>query len=182
MRKTKTITIPGELRDEPGFRDNGKTFLLTEMASRPAEKWADRAFLALAHSKADLPSGRGRGMAWIEQVQRLAGHIHFPELEPLMDEIMACVQRIEGGTGFMRPLIDMGIEGDDIEEVATRHLLRSEVINLHVGFFLPAVILNWIAAGSTMTFIPEDQSSQITRTSPQPSVRSSRRGSQRLPN
>ncbi len=182
MRKTKTIIIPGTYQDEPGFRDNGKKFLLTEMASRPAEKWADRAFLALAHSRADLPSGRGRGMAWIEQVQRLAGHIHFPELEPLMDEIMACVQRIEPGTEYVRPLIDLGTEGDDIEEVSTRHFLRSEVIALHVGFSLPAVILNWIAAGSTMTFIPGPESSETTPTSPPPLAQSSRRGSRRLPN
>lgn len=180
MRKTKIITIPGVQLDEPGHRDNGKVFILTEMASRPAEKWADRAFLALAHSDLDIPPlNKWQKMAWIEQVQRAVGHIKFPEIEPLMDEIMRCVQRDEGN-GFTRALIDNGGEGDDIEEVATRHFLRSEVIGLHANFSLPAAMLTWIAAGSTMTAITE--TSTTTPISPKPSAQSSRRSSPRFTN
>ena len=51
MRKTKTVTIESE------NRDHGKCFLLTEMSAAAAEKWAARAFLALAKSGVNLPDG-----------------------------------------------------------------------------------------------------------------------------
>lgn len=186
MRKTKLVTIEAE------GRDKGKTFLLTEMPSRPAEAWADRAFLALAHSSVDLPQGMERsGMAGIAEVlkmlqdtqlpdagplmnemvsamrianvtttARLIAHIKFPELQPLMDEIMGCVQ-VEwvspNGSKLTRALVDRGEEGDDIEEVATRQFLRSEVLGLHVNFWLAAVTLNSIAAASEMGQMPSSE-------------------------
>ncbi len=183
MRKTKTVVIEAE------GRDRGKTFLITEMPARQAEAWADRAFLALAHSSMDLPTGMEHsGMAGIAQVMRLlqdvpiessepllgemvsalrianvtatarlVAHIKFPELQPLMDELLGCVQFVwqsPGGSQQMRPLQDRGDEGDDIEEVATRQFLRSEVLGLHVNFLLAAVILNSIAAASEMREMP----------------------------
>jgi len=138
------------------------------MAARPAEKWADRAFLALAHSAMDLPPGmrssRGQGMQGIAQLAHLVGGIRFPELEPLLDELMACIQVVPDPSKpqLVRALTDNGMEGDDIEEVATRHYLRSEVVDLHVGFFLPAQILNLIALGSTMTEVHATSESTST--------------------
>lgn len=168
MRKHKIVVIPGTHSDEPGMRDCGKRFFIKEMASRPAEKWAARAFLALAHSQINLPVNigldlkRSKGsMASIHQIASLVGHLSFPELEPLMDELMRCVLFVveeslatsTAGVSGTRLIHDAGDDNDDIQEVATRHVLRSEVVDLHVGFFLPAVILNLIAAGSTMTDI-----------------------------
>ncbi len=183
MRKTKIVTIPGTYADEQGSRDNAKTFLLTEMSARQAERWADRAFLALAHSSIDLPAGIERsGMAGISQIMtlladtqlpnastlmdemvasvrlasitttaRLVSHVQFPELAPLMDELMGCVQFMwDPGKQLTRALVDNGGADDDIEEVATRKLLRGEVLDLHTNFLLAAVILNSIAAASEM--------------------------------
>lgn len=180
-RKTKIVTVNAE------GRDKGKTFFLTEMSARAAEAWADRAFLALAHSSIDLPAGiEHSGMAGISQIMtlladtqlpnadslmeelvssvriasiattaRLVGHIRFPELAPLMEELMQCVQFVwDTGKNLTRPLVDNGTEGDDLEEVATRQFLRSEVLDLHVNFLLAAVILNSIAAASEMRTLP----------------------------
>jgi hypothetical protein len=166
MRKTKIVTIPGPVSTEAGYRDNGKKFFIKEMASRPAEKWAARAFLALAHSQVDLPANIGRdlrktrgNMAEVYRLATLVGNLSFPELEPLLDELMHCVTFVvdeslaisTGGVSGTRLIDDSGGDNDDIQEVATRHLVRAEVIELHIGFFLPAAILNLIAAGSTMT-------------------------------
>jgi|SRR5216684_4287565 len=173
MRKTKIVTLPGAYADVQGQRDNGKTFLITEMSSRQAEHWADRAFLCLAHSSVNLPAGMERtGMAGIEQIAQLLGNIQFPELSPLMDELLTCVQVVpDPARPFPRALVDSGTEGDDIEEAATRQFLRSEVMDLHVNFSLAAVILNLIAAASEMRELPTFES---TSTSRRRSARSSR--------
>ena len=152
------------------------------MAARPAEKWAARAFLALAHSRADIPPGiaqryaSARGdMRQIAAIAGLLGHMHFPEIEPLMDELLQCVAFVvnPGPPPVVRPLHDAGDANDDIEEVATRQHLRSEVIDIHVGFSLPAAILHLIAVGSTMTEISEPTTSSNMRTSRRPSQRQS---------
>jgi hypothetical protein len=176
-RQTKIVTIPGVRSEIPGERDNGKSFFLIEMATRPAEKWANRAFLALAHSRADIPPNiaarlsNARGdMRQIAAIAGLLGHIHFPEIEPLMDEIMGCVYWLTatGVPPLYRPINDGADGNDDIEEIATRQFLRAEVIDIHVGFSLPAAILHLIAVGSTITEITEETS---------PSTRTSRRRS-----
>ncbi len=197
MRKTKLVTITAE------GRDSGKHFLLTEMSARQAEAWADRAFLALAHSSLDLPEGfENSGMAGIAQIMnlladtqlpnaeglvrelvdsvrlasvatsaRLVAHVQFPELAPLMNELLGCVQVVADiAKPFPRPLVDNGTEGDDVEEVATRQYLRSEVLDLHTNFLLAAVILNSIAAASEMRTLPV---LETMSTSPPPSPPSS---------
>lgn len=157
-RKTKDVTVPGTRTEEAGQRDCGKTFRLTEMASRQAEQWADRAFLCLAHSSINLPAGIERsGMAGIAQIARMLGGISFPELAPLMDELLSCVKVIPDpsrlgpdGEPFVRALHDAGDDLDDIEETSTRQFLRQEVMALHVNFSLAATILTLIAAASEM--------------------------------
>jgi len=172
-RKTKDITIPGERVDEQGSRDNGKTFRLTEMAAKPAEKWANRVFLALARSGLDLPSNLDTsGMSGIRQLAHLVGHLRFPELDPLMDELMGCILFV-GDRGFTRKLIEDGGPNDDIEEATTRYFLRQEVIDLHVNFSVAARIFNLIAVASTMTDF--ETISESAPTSRRPSRRLSKR-------
>lgn len=174
-RLTKLITIPGARDpDTPGQRDNGKTFLLTEMPARQAEAWADRAFLALAASAFDIPKDidvRG-GMASIYQLALLVGHMRFPELRPLMDELMSCIKIVPEPRNPMsaRALIDVGDVNDDIEDATTRIFLRNEVISLHINFSLAARIFNLIGAASTIT----ELSLETPQTSPKRSRRLSR--------
>jgi hypothetical protein len=175
MRAAKLITIPGKRTDRPGERDNGKKFLITEMSARQGEKWANRAFLALASSAVSVPgmskeeldelAKQGGGLAEIARIAALVGHIQFPELDPLLDELMGCVAFVtddKRSPPLTRPIMDVGMEGDDIEEIATRHLLRSEVVKLHIGFFIPGEILNLIALASTMTASQEDSNDTST--------------------
>src|SRR5690348_17281961 len=118
MRKTKIVVI-----DRPG-RDLHKNFLLTEMPASQAEKWAMRAFLAMAHAGIELPEEiQGAGMAGLALIGlRTLGRVSWVEAEPLMDEMMGCVQFIPDPAkpAFSRALIE-----DDIEEPQTRLQLRS---------------------------------------------------------
>lgn len=139
-------------------RDKDKRFLITEMPATPSEKWAARAFLALAHAGIDIPDElRGAGMAAIAIVGITAlSRVSWAEAEPLLDEMMACVQSVQ--PAITRPLIE-----EDIEEVATRVWLRGEVFELHTGFSLADIIsMSADQAGSTI--------SQAIRTSPRSSV------------
>ncbi len=123
---------------DPASRDYGKRYVLTEMPASQAEKFAARCFLALARSGAEVPADiASAGMAGLAVVgfHMLAG-LDFAEASVLMDEMMGCVQYGYEPTNAAatRPLIEV-----DIEEVATRARLRSEVFTLHTGFSLADV-------------------------------------------
>lgn len=130
MRKQIEVVI-----NDPASRDNGRRYVLTEMPASQAEKFAARCFLALARSGAEIPTDvRSAGMAGLAVVgfQMLAG-LAFADASALMDEMMGCVQYSydPSNAAAVRPLAEV-----DIEEVATRVRLRSEVFTLHTGFSL----------------------------------------------
>lgn len=110
-------------------RDLGKVFRITEMPASKAEKWAIRALLAVARSGIDIPpelmQGGMRALAFVG-VRALSG-LSFDDAEPLLDEMMECVQIVES------KIVRHPTE-NDIEEVATRVFLRQQVLDLHVGF------------------------------------------------
>ena len=143
-------------------RDQGKRFLLMEMPARPAEKWATRAFLALARSGVDIPediANSGWAGIAIQSLKTIAG-VQFAEAEPLMDEMFKCIQFVPD-TGIPRPLIDNGTDGDDIEEIMTRMKLRWEVVNLHTQNFTSVFLSIWES-------LRRLQGLQSTVTSPEP--------------
>lgn len=132
-RRVKLVLIDGE------NRDSGKTFRLTEMAARIGEKWAIRAFLALAKSGVELPDGTAdAGMAGVASIgfKKLFSNIPFDEAEYLMDEMFKCV-RFQNNPNDEehghRTMID-----DDIEEISTRLKLRLAIFELHTGFSMGA--------------------------------------------
>lgn len=131
MRKTAEITI-----DAVG-RDTGKIFVLREMPASQAEKWAMRALLALAKSGVELPDGvAAGGFAAVAAIGvRALGALSFAEAEPLLDEMMGCVQRRPDPA---KPMVRALVE-DDIEEIETRIKLRLEIFNLHTESFRAAV-------------------------------------------
>jgi hypothetical protein len=129
-RKTKLVEVDG---DPVTNRDAGKVFLLTEMAAGPAEKWAMRAFLALARAKVDVaPEIASLGLigVWLISFQALQ-NASWHDAEPLMDEMFTCVRVCpnKDDRGVTRPLIET-----DIEEVKTQVRLRRELMELHAGF------------------------------------------------
>lgn len=126
-RKTLIYTVQDE------GRDFSKSFLITEMAASQAERWAIRAFLAIAKGGIELPDGiEHTGMAGLAKVGLgMLMQIPFEMAEPLLDEMMTCVQFLPHATNHSvkRPLME-----DDIEEVATRIKIRKEIFGLHVNF------------------------------------------------
>lgn len=123
-------------------RDKGKHFLITEMLSSKGEKWAYRALLAIINHNAELPAGfEATGWAGLAQVgfQGLTG-LPWHLAEPLLDEMMGCIQIVPDFPKFNIPrMLEDGDgspgSGDlDIEEVTTRAALRWEVFKLHVDF------------------------------------------------
>lgn len=139
MRKTKSVTVTFE------GRDKGKTFLITEMSASQAERFALRAFLALAHSGVQIPEEvTGAGLAGLAYIGLSAlFRVNFHEIEPLMTELMDCVQIKPDPK---RPDIVRGIIEDDIDEAVTRAWLKSEAFELLTGFSPAAAILNRLAA------------------------------------
>jgi hypothetical protein len=124
-RKVKEITITAEGRDQ------GKTYLITELPASEGEKWAMRALALLAKSGVELPDGSANlGMAGVARLgfEALMG-INFLDLEPLLDQMMTCVQAVPS-SGMARKLVE-----EDIEEIATRLALRRDIFELHTGFF-----------------------------------------------
>lgn len=122
-RKTKTVTITTAGRDE------GKSFLLTEMPASQAENWAIRAVFAMGKTNVDIPMDAVyAGWAVIATVglKALLG-APYDEARPLLDEMMACIQSVQ--ESGVRPLIE-----SDIEEISTRMYLRDEVFKLHANF------------------------------------------------
>jgi hypothetical protein len=124
MRKETTFVA------EDG-RDKGKQFHLKEMPASQAEAWAIRALLAIGNAGVEIPDdAAGLGMAGVAAMGiKALMAIPYAAAEPLLDEMMACVQAMPSANVF-RPLVE-----DDIEEVVTRFKLRKAVWELHAGFF-----------------------------------------------
>jgi hypothetical protein len=126
-------------------RDNGKTFLLTEMSADKAERWAIRAVLALTNANVEIPEGSlqagmsGLAAILIHGVRSLAGLKH-EAIADLLDEMLTCVQFQPAPNLPPQPLW-LG-ENSQIEEVKTRLWLRLEVLELHLGFSLAALPSN----------------------------------------
>jgi len=132
-RKTKVVMIEAEGRDQ------GKHFLLTELPASQAERWATRALMAMGKSGVEIPDGIERaGIAGLAMIglRALVG-MPFEDAQPLLDEMFTCIQIIPDPA---RPQVHRYLIEDDIEEVATRLLLRQEVIELHTGFSLAGAL------------------------------------------
>lgn len=114
-------------------RDKGKVFQLTEMPCSQAEKWAARAFFAIAQAGAEVPDNlRDMGFAGLMQLGVTAlAKAPYAQVEPLLDEMMGCVQMMPSPNKpeIIRPLVE-----DDIEEIATRLKIRAQLLRLHSGF------------------------------------------------
>lgn len=134
MRKTKVIVIQAD-----GGRDAGKHFLLTEMDADRAERWATQAFFAVSANGVDVPPevmqlGMGALMAVGVRAILTA---KFEDAWPLLEDMMTCVTVIPDP---LKPSLTRPMDKDDIEEVTTRLLLRSEVFELHTGFSVAAFL------------------------------------------
>jgi hypothetical protein len=132
-RKTLTYTVPS---NDPG-RDRGKAFLITEMSASQSEEWAARALFTAMNCGVEVPDELlSAGLAGIAALGiKSLNKVPYDFVKPLFDEMMTCVQAIPNPRepNIVRPLIE-----DDIEEIATRLLLRKATIELHLDFFRAA--------------------------------------------
>lgn len=159
MRKTSTVVFTDDNRDK------SKVFVITEMAARVAETWALRFLLALQRGGVEVPEDLAHlGFVGVASAigSKMIGGLAPGEVQPLLDELMKCVQVMPNPSNpsLVRPLVDAGIEGDDIEEVATRVKLKLEVVALHVGFSSRGELMTWISqrgalASPTMPTSPD---------------------------
>ena len=135
-RKTKLVTITAE------GRDNGKGFFLTEMPAVQTEKWAARALLALTSSGVELPEGFDARTASSAQLVSVGleafGKAKWDLIEPLLDEMMSCVQYVGNPEKSPDVKLAMSSVPDAIEEVSTLLTIRKELLELHLGFSLAA--------------------------------------------
>lgn len=167
-RKTKILSIPST--GDKTSRDAGKHFLITEKPAVQAEKWAARALMAAANAGIDIPPEvikMGAGAALAIGLRALLS-MSFADAEPLLDEMLQCVEIVPDPK---RPEVVRSLDEEDVEEVATLLLLRSEVIEIHTGFSIAAFLSNLGKAASS-TEPAADPLSSNTPTSPSPSEQS----------
>jgi hypothetical protein len=161
MRRSKTVTIPGKRTEALGQRDNGKTYLLSEMSAEQAEAWALHALTLVSQAGVNLPDGiqnygmAGMALIGLDSLMK----VNFMAAKPLLDEIMACVQYVPDPSRPLPRQLDEG-GGMDIEEVRTRLFLRDAVFELHTGFSA-ADAIRGILTSAQAIFSPTD-----TKTSP----------------
>lgn len=139
-RKTKVVTIDSG-------RDQGKSFLITEMAVTAADKWANKALLAMMRGGVDVgninfssiqatitgqnidPMG---GMLEIARISIAGlGNVTEEVGQELLDQLINdCVQVIPTG-GSARQMLSID---DEIECPKTLWKLRKESFLLHIDF------------------------------------------------
>lgn len=118
-------------------RDQGKTFIITEMPATAGEWWGIRALMALSRGSNDLGFDPATAGLYELAVLGLRGLPYAvpSEIQPLLDEMMACVTiQPDASRDVTRSLIE-----DDIEEIKTRLDIREEWLKLHMGFLAPGV-------------------------------------------
>jgi hypothetical protein len=146
-RHTRLVTITDE------GRDKGKSFFIREMPADAAEWWGIRALIAIGNAGLSLPSGAlESGLAGLAQLEhskgaasalfaiglRMLPGVDARALQPLLEEMMQCVQYQPPGN-FPAQALNTG-DLAQIEEIATRFKLRAEVLELHLGFSLAGAL------------------------------------------
>ena len=142
-RKTKTLVIDSG-------RDEGKSFLITEMPVTRADKWANKALCNLLKAGIDPkavivnllintidPSQEvkidkmGGMLELATLLGRAVGGIPYEILQDLKDELIdECVQIIPSG-GSPRQFLSID---DELESLLTLESLRKEALLIHIDF------------------------------------------------
>jgi hypothetical protein len=130
------------------------------MPAGQVERWAFRVFLALNKSGVDIPEEIVEsGLAGLASygLKAISG-LRFEDAEPLLEEMMTCIQIRPDPK---QPDVLRSLWEEDIEEVATRLRLRSEVFKLHVSFSEPGGGLTTPGSTSTGTHSKNTGTSHI---------------------
>ena len=142
-RKTKTLVI------ESG-RDQGKSFLITEMPVTRADKWANTALLAMLRGGVDVGNvnfgliADNIGVGDAPKIDPMGGMLELARItiaglgnvtetvgQELLDQLINdCAQVISSG-GVVRQMLSID---DEIEDLKTLWMLRKESLLLHIDF------------------------------------------------
>lgn len=150
-RRIALVTI-----DDPKSRDLNKTFRIREMSADAAERWFIRLVFALANGGLKVPAdAMFAGIAGfkatvpvllVQGLRSLAG-MSYTDAEPMLGEMLGCVDFKAPGTETYFPLIGTGMT--QVEEVSTLLRLRYEVLEIHLGFTLADALSNLREAPTT---------------------------------
>ena len=132
-----------------------KLYQITEWPAARAEQWGIRALMAYNRGGGHLPVDQvfGRGMEGIVYLgidTFLRGQMQAAEVQPILDELLECVKIVRDPSArdkaTNQPVATDIVADSDIQEVATRMWLRSEVLYLHTGFSVGDALLELILA------------------------------------
>ena len=142
-RKTKTLVIDSG-------RDEGKSFLITEMPVTRADKWANTALLAMLRGGVDVGNvnfgliADTIGVGDAPKIDPMGGMLELARItiaglgnvtetvgQELLDQLIDdCAQVISSG-GVVRQMLSID---DEIEDLKTLWMLRKESFLLHIDF------------------------------------------------
>ena len=142
-RKTKTLLIDSG-------RDQGKSFLITEMPVTRADKWANTALLAMLRGGVDVGNvnfgliADTIGVGDAPKIDPMGGMLELARItiaglgnvtetvgQELLDQLINdCAQVISSG-GVVRQMLSVD---DEIEDLKTLWMLRKESFLLHIDF------------------------------------------------
>lgn len=134
MRRTEKLVIPGKRSDALGERDNGKTFILTEMDAYAGQDLALRILLAIAASGTPIPPG-ALGAGWSALAPFAVSALleaSYREVRPLLDELLRCAAYQHDPKHPTMP-IEAG-PNCVVEEIKTFFAIYSALFKLHTGF------------------------------------------------
>ncbi len=135
MRKTKDVVITAD------NRDRGKIFTLKEMSAYDADRWANRALLALMNHGAELPDNAataglaGLAAAGIHALAKLPAET----VQPLLDELLVKCVTYQHSPKVPPQAIFLN-DACQIEEIPTFWTLRIAVLELHTDFLSAALL------------------------------------------
>ena len=145
-----------------------KLYQITEWPAARAEQWGIRALMAYnrggGHLPVDQAFGRGmEGIVYLGIDTFLRGQMRAEEVQPILDELLECVKIVRDPSArdkqTNKPVATDIVADSDIQEVATRMWLRSEVLFLHTGFSVGDALSELTSAITSKTS-PDTQTSQ----------------------
>lgn len=145
MRYTKLVTITAACRDK------GKQFLVTELPADQGMRLVGRILLAFSRGGIEVSeevfANGWAGLAAMMPYLLVAGlksltKAQWIEIEPLVDEMLTCIQFQPPGSNGDERLLQPIFSGanSQIEEIPTYFSMLKEVAQLHAGFSMADVL------------------------------------------
>jgi hypothetical protein len=176
VRGKRTVTVP-----EWGGRDAGKVFVIHEQNVLRVERWATDAVIALKGTRGEIGPEIARygyvavARAFLNAI--LLADIEREKLQPLLDEMRAAIEIIRDPKQHPEIASAVRWELDDVEELKTLAWLRSETVDVNLGFSPAELLSRAVSAIQVMQEIAAKEPSSTAPTSPPPSPAPSAPGS-----